>query len=747
MNCKKCGNQLSPTAVFCGSCGNPTGQQGRRQRKSPVKFIVAGISATAIIAIIAVVVLFSPLGEIGETGLFAQLLAQFGDNGGNLENYTETGELPENGENGESEVDETENEEIEEPEEIAELAELPEESEIGLQVRAEGRVDGALSTVAMGGTHLAVIYSDGSLWGWGSNFTGQVGDGTTINRDAPVRIMDDVISVSASGNQTMAIRSDGSLWGWGNNEFGQLGDGTTTDRHSPVRIMDDVIAVSSSAVTMAIRSDGSLWGWGSNSTGQIGDGTTINRNAPVRIMDDVIAVSTGSVVTMAIRSDGSLWGWGGNWEGQLGDGTTTNRHSPVRIMDDVVAVSAGGNNTMAIRSDGSLWGWGWNGHGQVGNGATVSIRSNELLPVRIMDDVVSVSVGSHHTMAIRSDGSLWGWGGNAWGELGDGTNETRFTPVRIMDDVLAAYAGNANAIAIRSDRNLWGWGNNMSGQLLDDTTTDRHTPIRIMDNIMLPNAAPSAPLQTIPPAPLSDFDDINWRNAYAERLANVGENEHSFALRDIAGTGGVPMLILATRDEFSDWANHYNVYFFNENTGIAERLEFTSNWHETIELNTWEGPVSIVNNPNFPGLFSDEGLGDFAGLYYIHFQNGRWTTTFVYFSIWTSIPIGENRGGIALTSVSNFANTEIHRYARFFDGVTVDDWNNFLNNSNNDDWRDYIFTDRSLSEILHEDFQGLNLGHWDSNGTWVSGDFININDILTPINTANIDNIIFGWQP
>ena len=155
--------------------------------------------------------------------------------------------------------------------------------------------------------------------------------------------MDDVVAVSARGYHTAAIKANGSLWTWGSNHFGQLGDGTTEHKYTPVKIMDNVAAVSAgSAHTAAIKTDGSLWTWGDNPYGELGDGTTEYKYSPVKIMDDVVAVSAGTCHTAAIKKDGSLWTWGANSFGELGDGTTEDKHSPVKVMDGVRLPNSGG---------------------------------------------------------------------------------------------------------------------------------------------------------------------------------------------------------------------------------------------------------------------------------------------------------------------------------------------------------------------------------------------------------------------
>ena len=248
--------------------------------------------------------------------------------------------------------------------------------------------------------------------------------------------------IAAGSNHCLVIKEDGSLWAWGNNMYGQIGDSTISvyewitidpvlvtdnNKYTPVKIMDSVLSVfAGEGNSFAIKEDGSLWAWGNNEYGKLGNGTRGQWDdcsiTPTKIMDDVVQVSAGRNHTMAIKTDGSLWAWGSNFFGQLGNGRTENTWSiyydkPIKIMDSVVLVSTGEEHTMAIKTDGSLWAWGSNFFGQLGNDTTND--SNK--PIKIMDDVIQVSAGRYHTMAIKNDGSLWAWGDNREGQLGDGT--------------------------------------------------------------------------------------------------------------------------------------------------------------------------------------------------------------------------------------------------------------------------------------------------------------------------------------
>jgi len=291
-------------------------------------------------------------------------------------------------------------------------------------IRPDVGINSYSQVLSLGDYHSGVIAQDGSLYMWGVNDFGQIGDGTTKNRYKPTKILDHVVSVSLGDYYSGAITQDGSLYMWGSNVYGQIGDGTTEDRYKPTKILDHVIAVSLGYChSGAITQDGSLYMWGSNDSGQIGDGTTEDRYKPTKILDHVIAVSHSGAITQ----DGSLYMWGSNSRGGIGDGTTEVRYKPTKILDHVIAVSLQTGNSGAITQDGSLYMWGSNVYGEIGDGT----EEDRYKPTKILDHVIAVSLGVGHSGAIIQDGSLYMWGWNSDGQIGDGTTKARYTPTQI----------------------------------------------------------------------------------------------------------------------------------------------------------------------------------------------------------------------------------------------------------------------------------------------------------------------------
>ena len=249
--------------------------------------------------------------------------------------------------------------------------------------------------------------------------------------------------------------------------------------------LENVVCVSQGdGFSAAITEDGSLYTWGENNYGQLGNGTTEKSSEPVKIMDHAVYVSLGYRHSAAITEDGSLYTWGYNGFYQLGDGGKENSSVPIKIFDNVIYVSLGENHSAAITADGSLYTWGYNGQGQLGfHESVVYVFSPQ--KVDMPGRVTSISLGGDHSAAITEDRSLYTWGRNSSGQLGDGTTDRSFTPIKIMDNVEKVSLGESHSAAIRTYdgvAKLFIWGSDLHYQLGFSDGKDQNRPCYLIDN-------------------------------------------------------------------------------------------------------------------------------------------------------------------------------------------------------------------------------------------------------------------------
>lgn len=350
------------------------------------------------------------------------------------------------------------------------------------QIQEEARVQTA--TFDMSYDHAGLIDPDGTLWMWGESYYGQLGNDFGYDMEynpggtpdmityqcGPVKVMEDVTSIGLGSGYTAALKADGSLWTWGDNHYGQLGNGYegVSNLHSPHvqgtpgKIMDNVAQIDAGYDVMAaVKADGSLWMWGNADDGVLGNGGAGNlddyysgliQTVPVKIMEDVAAVSVGFRFSAAIKTDGSLWMWGSNKYGQIVQGGAETILHPVKVMDGVAAVKVDGGTfncaVMVIKTDGSLWLWGTNENGRLLPGGAEVITE----PARFMENVTSVDIGSGGCAALWEDGSLW-----TWGVRQDGTTE-RTGLSMVMNGVAAMRMGTDCYGVLKTDGTVWLWG-------------------------------------------------------------------------------------------------------------------------------------------------------------------------------------------------------------------------------------------------------------------------------------------------
>lgn len=425
-----------------------------------------------------------------------------------------------------------------------------------------------------------VLKSDGTVWTWGGNIGGKLGIGDAITNRAlvPVEVhgpgnvdyLHSVAAIMGGEVHNVAVKSDGTVWSWGLNFQGGLGDGTTNDSALPIQAgllsvppLTNVVSLGGRTYfNLAVKTDGTIWGWGMGTSGQIGNGGNTNCLSPMQVLNSQPGgtvnsprqVSCGYTYGVALLTNGTVWTWGTGIHGELGAGATTTSFTPVQVsgLSNIIAISSGWKHTLALKNDGTVWAWGYNSHGELGDGTS----NNQFTPVQVLNvsNIVAVSGGDYNSIALRNDGTVWKWGVNDVGELGFGTNDNTLAgvandsvvhafPAQVMQDrfgngfsnvVLVANRDYHN-IAVKTDGSVWMWGANDQGQCGDGTTNDLYRPSPAislgartpLSLVLQTNAAPG-------------LVDLKWSTATGQYFAV------EYSTNPVSGFAGLQSNILAT---------------------------------------------------------------------------------------------------------------------------------------------------------------------------------------------------------
>ncbi|SEK95966.1 Alpha-tubulin suppressor [Stigmatella aurantiaca] len=344
--------------------------------------------------------------------------------------------------------------------------------------------------VSAGGSHSLALRSDGTVWAWGSNNAGQLGNGRkdTVPVPVPGQVvgLEGVVAVAAGSSHSLALCEDGTVWAWGNGGAGQLGDGLALDSDKPVQVsaVTGVIALAAGDNhSMALRGDGTVWAWGSNEFGQLGDGTDNNQAIPEQVRGlpgDCTALAGGVDQSLAVCGGGNVWAWGYNDSGELGETVSEEQYTPVQVkgLTRIKAVASGEYHSLALGEDGRVWAWGDNSEKQLGDDDTENPRPTPS-QVQGVTGGTEVAAGTAHSVVRTADGTIWTWGINGDGELGDGTDTSRARPAQVpgLMSSVSMDVGSSHTLVLTGNGIVWAWGVNGSGQLGNGTARQTFVPV------------------------------------------------------------------------------------------------------------------------------------------------------------------------------------------------------------------------------------------------------------------------------
>ncbi|ETR71995.1 MAG: hypothetical protein OMM_02059 [Candidatus Magnetoglobus multicellularis str. Araruama] len=363
------------------------------------------------------------------------------------------------------------------------------------------RIWPGIRQVACGYHHNIAIKNDWTVWAWGFNGAGQLGDDTQSPHNLPTQVkgrdgigwLTDIIAVAGGSQHSVALSGDGHVLAWGGNDYGQLGNGTGASSFVPVYVLnednlpfEDVIAIASGTNhVLLVTENNELWAWGNNENGQLANSVALSYNRPIRVAGlpsshRIVQTAAGYAHSLVLLDNGEIWAWGDNTFGQLGIGDSVSAMNPTQVVQEdgtpltnIVSIAAGAFHSLALSNDGTIWAFGSNQEGQGGNGGLshISIPAKVQHPENGMPlaNIARIAAGTDHSLAIQNNGVVWAWGNNKQGQLGDGTKDNHHLPQIIrgtdlqLDQIISVDAGKHHSVLHAGD--IWAWGANYSFQL------------------------------------------------------------------------------------------------------------------------------------------------------------------------------------------------------------------------------------------------------------------------------------------